>query len=115
MPHSPILRVMPIEYANTAAFCCLHRLTIHDDNRWTSTSTGLNSRHLVKSSLDIRPNPCIVPTPKVVIHRAPDPTLAEASAIDNLFGVDTKSHSTPHEHWLCVVGRQIVVPATLAL
>src|SRR5260221_11494502 len=72
MALSSLHPLMRIESANTAAFCCLHRLTIHDDNRWTSTSTGLNSRHLVKSSLDIRPNPCIVPTPKAVIHRAPD-------------------------------------------
>jgi hypothetical protein len=42
-------------------------------------------------------------------------TLSEASAIDNLFGVDKKSHSTPHEHWWCVVGRQIEAQATSAL
>src|SRR5258708_34382072 len=111
MTLSSLPPLMRIESANTAAFCCLHRLTIHDDNRWTSTSTGLNSRHLVKSSLHLRPNPCIAPTPKVVIHPAPDPTLAEASPIDPLFGADTKPHSPPHQHWCGVVGAQIVAPA----
>lgn len=60
----------PVESANSAAFRCLYRLTIHDYNRWTRGSACLRSHLLLDASLHGGPHAAVL-CAEVVIYGAP--------------------------------------------
>ena len=60
-----------IEAANTTAFGCLHRLTIHDDNRRTFRAARTCSSLLVNRSVNAGPHAGVLPGSEVVIDGAP--------------------------------------------
>src|SRR5437763_5179907 len=63
--------LVPVEPANSAAFGRLHRLAIHNDDRWTLRPALLHACLFVECCLDAAPDAGVLPGSEVVVYSAP--------------------------------------------
>src|SRR5579863_2498586 len=66
----PFHVLVAIKAAHPTTLCCLHRLAIHDNHRWTRISTGCQARLLVDLTLQASPHAHGLPGAEIVINGA---------------------------------------------
>src|SRR5579859_6569372 len=82
---------MPVKATNAAAFCCLHRLPVHDYHRGTRRPAGFRASFFIDFSLQASPHTGVLPHAEIVVHGAPGwklpwkktPLTAGAKQIEN--------------------------------